>query len=487
MPERIAFLTGHLAEPMLRRVLESLGETEFSWQIINLGVKVAALITEPIVLRRLKMPLSADRVIFPGRAGLDAERLSAHFGVPFIRGPEDLIDLPQFLGRNAAEPDLSRHNVRIFAEIVDAPLFGTERLLELARKMAQDGADVIDLGCKPGTEFPHLEETIAALHAEGFQVSVDSGNPAELQRAARAGAEFLLSLTEKTLSLAEGTNAIPVLVPAKAGDLASLERAARAAEAKAMRFLVDPVLDPIHFGFTDSLMRFVAARKRLPQAEMLMGTGNLTELTDADSSGVTALLLGICSELEITNVLVVHVSPHTRRTIAEHDICRRLMFAARRDQSLPRLYSDALLQVHERRPFPHTPADIAALAQAVRDPSYRIMVAEDGIHVFNNRMHIVRQDAMSCFEALDVARDGAHAFYLGTELAKAEIAWRLGKRYVQDAPLHWGVAAPRPPERRTGLQEAGQTLKAAKTDASRTDDEGNTAEKSRAGLHALRS
>ena len=39
-----------------------------------------------------------------------------------------------------------------------------------------------------------------------------------------------------------------------------------------------------------------------------MGTGNLTELTDADSGGVTAALVGICSELRIRNVLVVQVA-----------------------------------------------------------------------------------------------------------------------------------------------------------------------------------
>ena len=56
---------------------------------------------------------------------------------------------------------------------------------------------------------------------------------------------------------------------------------------------------------------------------MLMGTGNLTELTDADSLGVTALLMGMCSELAIRNVLIVQVSDHTRRTVEEHDAARR--------------------------------------------------------------------------------------------------------------------------------------------------------------------
>ena len=59
-------------------------------------------------------------------------------------------------------------------------------------------------------------------------------------------------------------------------------------------------------------------------------------------------------------------------------------------------------------------------------------------------------------------RTGAHAFYLGAELAKAEIAWRLGKRYAQDEPLDWGVAADAPVDDRTRLEEAGHTLLAKK-------------------------
>ena len=63
--------------------------------------------------------------------------------------------------------------------------------------------------------------------------------------------------------------------------------------------ILDPILDPIHFGFSESLARYRELRARLPEAEMMMGTGNLTELTEADSAGVTAMLLGVCSELRI--------------------------------------------------------------------------------------------------------------------------------------------------------------------------------------------
>jgi dihydropteroate synthase len=463
MTERLLFLTGHLAEPRLRRILEGLGETAFTWDIIDIGVQVAALMTEAIILRRLPRPVHAARVIFPGRAGVDPERLATEFGVAFERGPDELADLPAYLGRGGAAPDLSRHDVRIFAEIVDAPLLPLDRIMARAEVLRRQGADVIDIGCRPGVVFGGLESAITHLQGEGHRVSVDSGNLDELRRGALAGADFVLSLTEDSLDVAADTEAIPVLFPKRHGDLDSLVRAAEIARTRGLRCLLDPILDPIHFGFTAALMRYATLRARLPEAEILMGTGNLTELTDADSAGVTAMLMGICSELAIRNVLVVQVSPHTRDTVPEHDFARRLMYAARANSDLPRGYGAGLLQVHDRSPFVQTEADIAIQARAVRDPNYRIATAENGIHIFNNAIHEVGRDAMALFPALDVAADGAHAFYLGTELMKAETAFALGKRYVQDAPLDWGCAAPRAKAAPTELAEAGHTLRSKGT------------------------
>jgi dihydropteroate synthase-like protein len=460
MTERILFMTGHLAEPRLRNLLAGMGEPGFDWDVVDIGVQVAALMTEPIIVRRLARPVQADRVILPGRAGVDPERLTHEFGVPFERGPDELIDLPAYLGRAGRLPDLSRYDIRIFAEIVDAPGLEAETLLARAHELRAQGADVIDLGCKPGLPFPALEDTIGRIKAEGMRVSVDSGDPAELRRGAEAGADFLLSLTEDTLDVAAGTTAVPVLIPTTHGDLASLIRAASAARERGIAFLLDPILDPIHFGFTASLLRYAALREQLPDAEILMGTGNLTELTDADSSGVTTLLMGLCSELAIRNVLVVQVSPHTRRIVAEHDFARRMMYAARANSDLPRNYGSALLQVHERAPFTQTSAEIAAEAAQLRDTNFRIATAADGVHVYNGRLHTTGRAALEFFPALDVAQDGAHAFYLGTELMKAEIALTLGKRYAQDEPLDWGCAAPHTTRDVTRMAEAGHTLRA---------------------------
>lgn len=462
MAERLVFLTGHLAKARLEKLLAGLGETEFAWEVVDIGVKVAALMTEEIIKRRLKLPEGTDRVILPGRFRGEVERLSAGFGIPFQRGPDEIADLPAFLGRAGQPPDLSRHAMRIFAEIVEAPALSIDALVTKASALAAAGADVIDIGCLPETPFPLLGEAVRTLKAEGFTVSVDSADQDELRIGARAGADYLLSLNEETLPLAFDSEVTPVLVPSMPGDLDSLGRAIEAAEKAGASFIADPVLDPIHFGFARSLGRFIEARDRWPQVELLMGTGNLTELTDADSSGVTALLAGLCSELDILNVLVVHVSPHTVRTIEEHDLARRILFAAKSDGALPRGYHSGLLQVHDRKPFAASVEDISALAAEVRDANFRIMTAEDGIHVFNSRGHAVARDAFELFAGLGVETDGAHAFYLGAELMKAEIAWRLGKRYAQDEPLAWGVAAPEPEGDRTRLAEAGHTLRAKK-------------------------
>ena len=67
---------------------------------------------------------------------------------------------------------------------------------------------------------------------------------------------------------------------------------------------------------------------------------------------------------------------------------------------------------------------------------------------------------MDHFPELDLADGSAHAFYLGTELARAEIAFTLGKRYAQDAPLDWGCATQLVPRDAARLAEAGHTLRA---------------------------
>ncbi len=473
--DKLLFLTGHLAENRLKSTVTGIGLDAGSWRIANIGIKVAALMTEKIVRNRLKGPLDASRVIVPGRSRMDLDSLSAHYGVAFERGPDELADLPGYLGHGGHPPDFSTYDLKIFAESVDATRLTVEGMLARAAEQKAKGADVIDIGCQPDTAFPQLEEMVRALVGAGYKVSVDSGNVEELQRGAKAGAHFVLSLDETTLDAVEGTSCVPILVPRPHGDLKSLLRAIDLAKTKGIAHIADPILDPVHFGFTASIGRYAELRRQRPDVEILMGTGNLTELTDSDSLGVTAMLLAICSELKIGNVLVVQVSPHTRRTIEEHDVIRRLMYRAREDESLPKGYGGIALSLHDLIPYPQSPAEIAVSAADVRDDNYRIQVGEDGVHIYNRNAHLVDRDPFELFPKLGVEHDGGHAFYLGYELAKAEIAMQLGKRYAQDNPLDWGVSADKKSEDLIRHAPEGATLRSKEAGATlRSKEEGAT-------------
>jgi dihydropteroate synthase-like protein len=475
MSARLLFLTGRLAAPRLRQVLTELASEAFSWEVRDIGIQVAALMTPELIRRRVpRETLGADRILVPGHCRGDLDALAAELGVPVERGPEDLHDLPAHFGRARLGIDLGRHAVRIFAEIVDAPMMSVEAILARAQEFIADGADVVDLGCLPGAPFPHLEEAVAALRAAGLAVSVDSADREELRRAGRAGADVVFSLSEGTLALAEEMAATPVLVPDRAGDLDSLVRAAERLARAGRAFIADPVLDPIPFGLAASLARYVELRRRLPEARILMGIGNLTELTEADTTGINAVLFGIIAELGVSDVLAVEKSLHCRTAIREADRARRIMHAAKTLGRLPVGIDRGLAALRDRKPYTAGAAEIAATAAEIRDPNFRIEVAADGIHVYNRDGHHVARDAFELYPMLAVAEDGAHAFYLGAELMKAQTAFELGKRYVQDEPLEWGVAVRRAPPDLSAQRAPGTTLEARREKRAARRREGGT-------------
>lgn len=466
MAQKILFLTGKLAEPSVHKVLQEMSPLPFEYRVHQLGLSVAALMTDKMIARRLKAEdyQDCDEIIVPGRCRGDLERLSRELGIKITHGPEEIKDLPVHFGKARKQPDMSRYEVNIFAEIVDAPERSIDSLIARAQYYRDNGADVIDIGCLPEEPFPHLEDAIQALHSEGFKVSVDSLSLPDLERASKAGADYLLSLTEETVELAKDSDAIPVLVPAEPGSLASLERAMEAMDKIGKPWIADPILDPIHFGLTASIVRYYELRQKYPDAPIMMGVGNLTELTDADTSGINAMLFGIISELNINAVLATEVSPHARRAIREADIARRMMFAAKQDNALPRDISAELLVAHERRPFTDSADEIRELATSIKDPNYRIKIAREGIFMFNRDGLMLDNDPFEFYPKLKLENDPGHAFYLGVELARAEVAWQLGKRYTQDEDLNWGCAVDKQEEDLTRQKTEGTTMKTRQKD-----------------------
>lgn len=458
MSQHYLFLTGKLAEKSLHTVLAGMEEKSFSYEVRQIGVSVAALMTTDLIARRIDDVSHFDKVILPGRCRGDIEELAAKLNTHVERGPEELKDLPQHFGHAVKKTDLSHYSTDIFGEIVDAPNMSVEQILSTAERYRQDGANVIDLGCLPNTPFAHLAETVQALKAANFKVSVDSLFPEDLVTGGRAGADYLLSLQLQSLWVLEKVDSTPIIIGTPPTSLRSLYHTIEVLLKQGVRFIADPILDPINFNFTESIVRYRNLRKRYPDIEIMMGVGNLTELTHVDSAGTNTLLMGIISELGIQHILATEVSEHCRKSIKEADLARRIMYASAADSIPPKGYHNGLMALHERKPFPYSEQEIRAFAADVRDPNFRIQVCEEGVFIYNRDGIWEATDPFDHYPNLDVADDGGHAFYLGVELARAQIAWQLGKRYDQDEELSWGVAVEQTDQDLTTFKQQGSTM-----------------------------
>jgi len=433
---KVLFVTGKLAAPLLRQTLAEM-QAPFEPEVAVLGISVAALMTTDWVARQLSVGPGIDRVLLPGHTQGDMALLEQRFGVPVEKGPKDLRQIPEHFGMAAARAEYGAYDVEILAEINNAPGLSAQEILRRARAFADSGADVIDVGCTKGQPFPALSEVVTALRSEGHRVSVDSFDAAEIRTAVRAGATLVLSVNGSNLELARELPATVVVIPDFGAGLESLYANMETLERWGVRFLADPVLEPIGFGAAESLHRYYEVRRRYPEAEILMGIANLTELTEADSTGVTALLLGYCQELGIRHVLTTEEIAWARGAVREADVARRLMHYAVTKHSLPKHVDGRLLTVKDASVSVYGEAELRRMQSQITDLDYRIFSDRERIHVFNAERFVSGTDISEIFAKLDV-EEASHAFYLGKELQKASLALQLGKTYRQEGQLYWG-------------------------------------------------
>jgi dihydropteroate synthase-like protein len=381
-----------------------------------------------------------DLVLIPGLCEGDLQEIAGRVGVHVEKGPKDLREIPRYFGMAAAARDYGAWDIDILAEINNAPRLTRDTIRRQAEYFHASGADVIDIGCTPGLAFPALADLVHELRSCGMRVSVDTFDAGEIRAAVAAGAELVLSVNGSNLDVVDdlaGTGARVVVIPDLGGTLETLEPTIARLEAAGVGYLIDPVLEPIGHGFMASLERYAEVRRRYPQAEMLMGIGNLTELTAADSTGVNALLVAICQELGIRAVLTTEVIPWARGAVREIDIARRLMHYAMTRHTLPKGVDDRLVTVKDPVILAYSEEELRVLQAGITDPNFRIFTDGEAITVLNNERFVRGTNIQEIFAKLDVD-DAAHAFYLGKELARASLAVTLGKTYRQEGALAWG-------------------------------------------------
>ena len=312
----------------------------------------------------------------------------------------------------------------------------------MAQRMRTDGATIIDVGCEPNSFWPQVGDLVKELKAAGHRVSIDSLNPKEIEVAVAAGAELVLSVNSSNRDHAPSWGCEVVVIPDDIRDIASMETTINQLAEQNVPLRIDPILEPIGLGFAASLRRYMESRERWPDAEMMMGIGNLTELTDVDSAGINVLLLAICQELGIRSVLTTEVINWARSSVKECDVARQLVHYAINHQVPPKHLTEELVILRDADRMNFGSDQLADLACQIKDNNYRIFAESGKVHLLGSGLHFSDADPFKVFDQLAATKpknlDNSHAFYLGYEMCKALLALQLDKQYTQDEALNWG-------------------------------------------------
>ena len=232
-----------------------------------------------------------------------------------------------------------------------------------------------------------------------------------------------------------------VVIPDFGEGLDTLDRNIEALERWGVAYLIDPVIEPIGFGFMASLERYAEVHRRYPEARQMMGIGNITELTSADSTGVNALLIAICEEVGVRRGAHHRGDPLGPRRGAR-DRHRPPADAPRGAAADPAQGRGRPAADGEGPEDPGVQRGGAPRAARGGQGSELPDLHRPGHdHRLQRRDLRPGTDIQEIFSQLGV-EEGTHAFYLGRELMKARLAITLGKTYRQEGALAWGYLTP---------------------------------------------
>lgn len=462
-------------------------------------IDVAALISPGLILRELskKNLKGFSLIIVPGYVAGDVSVVEKKLGVRCVKGPKHAADIPlvlDMLGTRKLSPKVPADDIlnmgasknasteikkamiskegmrigkknpiylgtipKIIAEIPAASLLTKKDIINRARYYEKCGASIIDISMLPGADgSDKIDDIVKTLmRSVKLPISIDTSSKEEIIAGVDAGVDLVLSVDGTNKSVVKSINVpvvvvprgrkgVPLQVPARIKLLEKLVRYA----AKHCPVIADPLLQPINCGFIDSLEAYICFRKKHPDVAMMMGAGNVTELTDADSTGINALLAGMASELNISLIFTTEASAKTRGSVQELSRANGLMYLSQKRKQPPKDLGVDMLYLKEKRMLDVVPnKDVKIIP--VKGRAFSTEKTSFRIYLDRNKIVIVYcQKGKPCFGLSSRSADalygeiclrklvGAqHAAYIGKELAKAEIALRLGKNYIQDEEL----------------------------------------------------
>lgn len=517
MSKKILLATGGLAEKLVRKyAVESTLLTEVRALPVSVA---SFMTSELLVNEFKKINLSDfSMLMVPGLVKLDLEKVENELGLPVFKGPKYAADIPLVLS-NLGKMEFSKekpacellrsdieasakkqldtaeeaakqmlfkpHNFlvgeeeaavavgmdfppRITAEVADAPLLSNEEIIETAERYLRSGAEIIDIGMIAGKEMVDEVPRIVSVLKDNFNVpvSIDTFSKAEIRKAIDCGVDLVLSINGSTIDDFSDLDVPVVLVPLdpKRGCYPHdprekakymVELVEKSGRLRYKRVIADPILEPVNQGFVGSLLSFYELRGLDPELPIMMGIGNVIELYDADSVGITALLLGAASEIGVNLILTTEASDKTRGNVAEVRRAREMMTISKLRGTVPKdLGLDLLILKDKRRFFDPYDEDIEKVEEVIhagarekfrpdRKGFFKIFVNESEIvaALYKNEgpKIVIRGKSAEeiCHEIIErgLITEIGHAAYLGRELQKAEIALKTGKGYLQEKEL----------------------------------------------------
>jgi dihydropteroate synthase-like protein len=466
---RILLTTGAATEEMVKSAAASVDA-----DVVVTG-KIASFLT-PYMLHGLIIKGSYDMVIVPGMCTASFEQVERETGIPVYRGPRHAADLAfilpmigtvtlsrttpadDFLAVNKArdarkmldERETSgdcdfiirgtkiggTSRMKVLAEVMDAHL--RDDIRTIVEQYFAAGADIVDLGF--GFDAVPADVTRVFSQLEDIEriLAVDTQDPDHI-RAALGRADLVLSLQERNIpevgEEVAKAGAAAVVIP---GDNSLRKNLSLAKRAGITCIIADPLLQPVGSGLVASLKNF--KKYGFP---LFFGAGNVTELIDADSIGINALLAGMAME---AGAAVIFTSEHSDKTAGSVREMRKAteMMALSANRPYPKDLGIDLLVLKEKRRRREPPlvydTDIPAIAIPDRieyDPkgNFRIGIEGDQIvAVINGRAIRGKrwQDVLHTILSHNDVSLLDHAGYLGRELYKAELAIRFGRSFEQD-------------------------------------------------------
>ncbi len=488
----ILVVTGKLAENTVKKSV--LDEAD----VLVLDIEVAAFVTPALL--RLSMPAKKyDLVLIPGLASGDFSGLEKELNTQIRLGPKHAVDLDFVLSfadiiafskkipacelllekrRSSAFEkitDIEERSIsplmlkgiklggdsrmKVMAEIVDAGHLTRSELTKKISYYIESGADIIDLGISLDTKPDKVRAAVeTAKSATDAPLSIDTLDPVLINTALDSGIDIVLSLNSENIHEVRDNivqnSATAVIIPDCVEDLESLFKNIEYAQNTGIKNIIaDPVLEPAGHGLVESINRYYEFRKRDRETPLFFGVGNVTELIDADSIGVNAMLSGIAMELGASILFTPEFSSKAHDSVSELKTASMMMMLARERGSAPKDLGIDMLAIKEKRRrefgllLPENATESKGNDKWHLDPAgcFKIGITEDEYsngkvhpgkivakHNDNSIAGTTAKDVLDTIIRLGLVSRLDHAGYLGRELMKAELALKFKRSYSQD-------------------------------------------------------